>query len=100
MTYHSTKVFLSFLKYFYTWFFPTKNKSITLTDENIEKILNLTISDIEKMLYEKIMKNRQNMERSIYQRMMEKRNKKAELEEERDMYNKFIFKNIEKNIKH
>ena len=52
------------------------------------------------MLYEEIMKNRQNMERSIYQRMMEKRNKKAELEEERDMYNKFIFKNIEKNIKH
>ena len=54
----------------------------------------------KKMLYEEIMRNRQNMERSIYQRMMEKRNKKAELEEERDMYNKFIFKNIEKNIKH
>ncbi len=55
VTYHSTKGFLSFLKYFYTWFFPTKNKSITLTDENIEKILNLTISDIEKMLSEKIL---------------------------------------------
>ncbi len=53
ITYHSEKVFFSFVKYFYTWFFPTKNKSIILNEEYIEQVLELSLNDIEKMLTEK-----------------------------------------------
>ena len=54
VTYHSEKVFFSFVKYFYTWFFPTKNRSITLSAEDTEQILNLSLSDIERILSDKI----------------------------------------------
>ncbi len=51
--YHSRKVFLSFLKYFYTWFFPTKNQNINVDEVAVNRILNLSLYDIEKMLSEK-----------------------------------------------
>ena len=55
VTYHSQKVFLSFIKYFYTWFFPTKNQSINLDENDTQRMLNLSLSDIEKMLSEKML---------------------------------------------
>ena len=54
ITYHSKKVFFSFIKYFYTWFFPTKNQSIILTEDGTNRILSLPLANIEKMLSEKI----------------------------------------------
>ena len=54
ITYHSKKVFFAFIKYFFTWFFPTKNKSITLTEEDTEQILSLPLASIEKMLSDKV----------------------------------------------
>ena len=52
----------------------------------------------KKTLYEAVMKNRPVIEKELNRRMEEKRNRKAEAEEERDLYNKFIFRNIEKNL--
>ena len=52
----------------------------------------------KQSLYEAVMRNKQVIEKNLYSRMEEKRNKKAEAEEERDLYNKFIFRNIEKNL--
>ena len=53
VTYHSRKIFLVFLKYFYTWFFPTKNQNINMDDIAVDKILSVSLNDIEKMLSEK-----------------------------------------------
>ncbi len=55
VTYHSQKVFLSFIKYFYTWFFPTKKETISLDEDDVERILTLSLVDIEKMLSEKML---------------------------------------------
>ena len=73
------------------------NKPNMEGDEIRKRIENANIE--KKALYDEIMANRQNIEKNLYYRMEEKRKKKAESEEERDLYNKFIFKNIEKNIK-
>ena len=50
--YHSERFFLAFIKYFYCWFFPTKNTSITVDENMIDKVLSLSFDSIEKMLTE------------------------------------------------
>lgn len=51
--FHSEKMFFSFLKYIYTWFYPTEKTSIVLDRAKVQRLLDLEVQDIEKMLTEK-----------------------------------------------